>query len=350
MDGLKKVSVIIPCHNAEAYVDRCLASLASQSIGIENIEIIAVDDASSDGTAERLMEWEKSLPESVCVVSLDENVKQGAARNIGLTYAGGEYVSYVDADDWMAERALEIAVKSAEEYRADIVGYLPLILSDISEDTGQTDSGLEDEFLNIRDISDRIRLLFDGKTRRGCWDKLYRRDFVTKNHLRYAEGVFDEESLFTIPALMNADRYVLVNKYLYRYFDNRDGTCSSSLLKREHIHDNEITWLLVYEALAADGSLQREPEVVEALFVLNYFNRSLLYNYARGLRYDSESIGRLQSNLKALFPAFLENPIVRCMRSFGYIEALSRAKVTDGNIGGFYSIVDEWQKTVGNEL
>ena len=98
---MKKISVIIPCYNAQAYIPRCLHSIFSQTIGMETLEIILVNDASTDHTLDILLQFENKFPDSVIVVNLEQNIRQGGARNVGLSYASGEYVAFLDADDWI---------------------------------------------------------------------------------------------------------------------------------------------------------------------------------------------------------------------------------------------------------
>ena len=100
---LQKISVIIPCFNVEAYIDRCLESVMNQTIGLERLEVILVNDASTDSTLEKLYQWERRFPENIMVVTYEQNIRQGGARNIALQYATGEYIGFVDADDWIAE-------------------------------------------------------------------------------------------------------------------------------------------------------------------------------------------------------------------------------------------------------
>ena len=100
---MKKVSVIIPCCNATKWLPKCFLSLVQQTIGIEQIELIFVDDASTDdgATWEMLHEFECAYPESILILKLQENMRQGGARNIALQYATGEYIAFVDADDFV---------------------------------------------------------------------------------------------------------------------------------------------------------------------------------------------------------------------------------------------------------
>lgn len=355
---MKKISLLIPVYNTEKYINRCVMSLVRQSIGVEALEIVLINDASTDNSLEYLMAWEKEFPDSVCVIDLKENVKQGAARNLALQYTTGEYIAYLDSDDWLVPQALELLYNKAEETGAEIVAYLSKDVSvEEQEKKGDAiileadiESGMEDVCLDIRDITDRIVLFFSGISQRGCWDKLYKREFVISRHLKYTEGVFDEESLFTIPALMHVKRYYLMNKYLHRYSDNPMGTCSSLSQKQEHIHDNEITWMQVYDIFRRDGILKKEPELAEALFVHNYFNRSLMNNDACGLIYDADGIRHLQKTVKRLFPQYRDNPILVNMRSWPYMEELLNMKTDEMNIREFYDRLREWEQIVGNEV
>ena len=335
-----------------------MLSLSRQSIGIDALEIVLINDASTDNSLDYLYAWEKEFPDSVLVINLTENVKQGAARNLALQYTTGEYIAYLDSDDWLVPDALKLLYEKAKETDAEITAYLSRDVSVEEQEMkgdaiileNDTDTGIEDEYLIIRDITDRIVLFFGGKSQRGCWDKMYKRDFVIKHDLKYTEGVFDEESLFTIPALMHVKKYYLMNKYLHRYSDNPMGTCSNLSQKQEHIHDNEITWMQLYDIFKKEGFLRKEPELSEAVFVHNYFSRSLIYNHVCGLKYDADGIRHLQKTVKRLFPRYRENPILINMRSFPYMEKLLNISVDEGSVESYYAALVEWEKVVGNEV
>lgn len=96
-----KISIIIPCYNVEKYIDRCLESVTKQTIGLEHMEIILINDASTDGTLDKLKLWEQRYSENIILVTYDENIRQGGARNVGLSYATGDYIGFVDSDDWI---------------------------------------------------------------------------------------------------------------------------------------------------------------------------------------------------------------------------------------------------------
>ena len=106
---MKKVSVIIPCYYAKKWLPQCFLSLANQTIGTDSLELIFIDDASRDKgeTWELLLMFERAYPDSVIVIRLEENKRQGGARNEGLSYATGEYIAFVDADDWVKPQLFE---------------------------------------------------------------------------------------------------------------------------------------------------------------------------------------------------------------------------------------------------
>ena len=120
---MKKVSVIIPCHNAAKWLPQCFLSLVQQSIGIDGLELIFVDDASDDegATWALLEEFERAYPESIMIIHLEENLRQGGARNVALGYATGEYLAFVDADDFVEKDFLEKGYRRAMASDADIV-------------------------------------------------------------------------------------------------------------------------------------------------------------------------------------------------------------------------------------
>lgn len=114
-----KVSVIIPVYNGEKYICQCLDSVISQSL--KDIEIICVDDGSSDSTPMLLEEYCKK-DKRVCVIT-QENVNAGAARNAGLDIAQGEYLSFLDADDFFEKDMLLKAYNQASSLQCEIVVY-----------------------------------------------------------------------------------------------------------------------------------------------------------------------------------------------------------------------------------
>ena len=184
---MKKVSVIIPCHNAAKWLPQCFLSLVQQSIGIDGLELIFVDDASDDegATWALLEEFERAYPESIMIIHLEENLRQGGARNVALGYATGEYLAFVDADDFVEKDFLEKVYRRAVESDADIVQFDYVYYT---ERLGKVASGRQaaDESIRIQTKEERKRFLISEKITYGCWNKLYRRSLVERAGVRYA--------------------------------------------------------------------------------------------------------------------------------------------------------------------
>lgn len=118
---MRKISVIIPCYNVAHYIDRCITSVIAQTIGMEQFEIICIDDASTDDTWSHLQRWETLFPNHVLLYRQEVNRRQGAARNIGLQCASGEWITFVDADDWLEPDYLEQLYAPTAQYACDVV-------------------------------------------------------------------------------------------------------------------------------------------------------------------------------------------------------------------------------------
>ncbi len=341
----KKISVIIPCYNVSMFIDRCMESLEKQTIGIDNLEIILINDASKDATLGKILLWEMKYPESIIAIPLQENVKQGAARNIAREYCTAEYIAYLDADDWIVPNAFEKIYRVAKQNNADLVNYLSRqVYVGPDKDDPSTKSGKPDRFAEIKTPKERLDFFMsDCPLLRGCWDKLFRRDFVEKYDMKFAEGVFDEESLFTTPAYMHFRRIYLLNEYLHRYYQNPISSTynlSRDLARRD---DNAITWEQTYEVMKADGSLEENHELAEWFFVINYFIRSMVFATGREIPYDVETINRMQDNVHNWFPNYRQNKSLQARNVYKGALELIDGEVNESNLDDYMA---QWKKIV----
>lgn len=115
----EKISVIVPIYNVEKYLDRCINSLINQTH--DNIEILLIDDCSTDGSAEIAQKYEKTYPDKCTYVRMSENSGVSAVRNYGLDICQGDWVSFVDSDDWVKEEYISSMYEAAKRDDADIV-------------------------------------------------------------------------------------------------------------------------------------------------------------------------------------------------------------------------------------
>lgn len=235
-----KVSVIIPVYNVENYLKQCLDSVLNQTL--KEIEIICVDDGSTDSSLSILEEYKKQ--DSRVKVVCQKNAGAGAARNAGLRIAEGEYLSFLDSDDFFEPDMLEEAYKKAEEYQADFVVFnsdqyhmdkknyvsVPWVmrLKDIPPYMP----------FGYRQLTDNVFKTFVG----WAWDKLYRRSFVLEHDLWFQEQRTSNDMLFVFSALVVAKKIAIVNKVLAH--QRRGGGESLSVTR-------EKSWHCFYDALTA---------------------------------------------------------------------------------------------------
>lgn len=218
------ISVIIPCYNAEQYVDYCLESIVTQSIGIDKLEIILVDDASTDSTYQKLCEWEQRFPASILVVTYEENSGQGYARNIGINYAHGTYLAFVDIDDWLEPDMYEKMVSKALTFDTDMV--LCNFDRPGSHEKVPLSSFGKECFFDC--TVPRMQTLFLSNFRLStvCWRGLYLRKLFLDNEVCFPEHLFYEDHImFLLYAL--AKRAYFLPECLYHWYINPKSVTSN---------------------------------------------------------------------------------------------------------------------------
>lgn len=215
-----KVSVIVPVYNTAKYIQKCIKSLLRQTL--EDIEIICINDGSTDNSLEILKEIEKNS-NKIKIIS-QENKMQGAARNRGLEIAQGEFITFVDSDDWVEKHYLERLYTSAKENNVNIAA-----ASIVREKKHQSRWHLR---LNSKKIcygaSDIINTIDTHLETAG---KLYK--FEPIKNLRFQEGVFFEDGGYTIRAIHKLASMVTVPNAIYHYVSNPDSTIKNSDSKRD---------------------------------------------------------------------------------------------------------------------
>lgn len=311
---MKKVSIVVPCYNVAKYLDRCVESLVRQTAGIENLEIILVDDASTDEgqTWARIKEVEKQFPDSVVAVSLSENLRQGGARNVGISYAGGEYLMFCDADDWLALEAAECLYQRAKSYDADVVEYRmqkvrdDTDLSAISTEEGDR-SGLL--LLDQEEIKKAFYLTYMDECSLGCMRKFYRMSLIRENQIRFAEHLICEEPSFTVPVRMYEKRHYQLDKILYYYYMSPGSTSRGSWDTRKL--DNVQVWKALMADLKERGFLQKYHDEMEYLFYDWGYVLSVRMLLLRGYTISVEEMEILVQELLKLFPGVRENPYLQ---------------------------------------
>ena len=214
-----KVSVIVPVYNVEKFIDKCLNSLVNQTL--KEIEIIVVNDGTKDNSQKIIDKYVKKYPDKIKSY-IKENGGQGSARNYGLEKANGEYIGYVDSDDFVEKDMYKKLYNKAKENNYDIVvcgNY------NVSEDYQNKNI---DTFIN--NYNTDLENIFFGKM--AVWNKIYKRDILIKNKLEFKEKVWYEDLAFTLKAIMNSNTFAFIDEPLYDYLIREGSTMNNSNVKR----------------------------------------------------------------------------------------------------------------------
>ena len=242
------MSVIIPVYNAEKYLRGCMDSVLSQTL--RELELICVDDGSTDGSAAILEEYAEK--DSRVRVLRQENKGAGAARNLGIGAARGEYVAFIDADDWAEKGYCSELVQCADEHSADIVVCRAQRFDDATGEPLPSDWMLKEQYLPGKAFApEDIKKYIFQFTYGQVWDKLFRHELLTANGIRFPEIRAAEDTSFAYISLLSAKRIAVQPTVLIHYRVNRAGTTSGSFMKYP---DAPFTaFSLVYEFLKGSG-------------------------------------------------------------------------------------------------
>ncbi len=226
-----KVSIIIPVYNTENFLDKCLSSLVNQTL--KDIEIICVDDGSIDNSLEILRKYE-NLDARVKVIT-QENQKQGAARNNGMRCATGEFIGFVDSDDWVDENYYEKLYEAAKNNDADIALATNVRIGG-NKKTKKRLNLLKEEF--VTEMQEKFDICKLAKN--PCpTNKIYKKTFLDKYQIYFPEKMYCEDKLFVTQAVYYANGVATAPDVNYYYFRNPSSTVNTR--SKDH-----------YEAISAD--------------------------------------------------------------------------------------------------
>lgn len=289
-----KVSLILPVYNVEEYLRQCLDSIVNQTL--KDIEIICINDGSNDNSLKILNEY--AAKDKRFVIISQENQGQGVARNKGIDIAKGEYIQFVDPDDWIELDALETLYNLAKLKNSQIIRFNYRIYNDYSGEF-QTCKLLEyfkksyNYDLTLHDFYSWKDLDCKGFSDLEIFSPMYfySADFIRTNNIKYGVGRLGEDLIFVVSSILLADRIDYLNKYYYYYrirqsssvfskSDNNFSIFDNLLSVKQFLIENNFNeelnkyWLKFAQKhiaaryyLIPDNSIKRFEEIS-----LNYFN------------------------------------------------------------------------------
>lgn len=257
---LPKISVIIPVFNTKEYLPRCLTSVLMNTY--RNLEIICIDDGSTDGSAEILDEFARSDARVRIIHKNNEGVS--AARNMGLKLATGDFIAFIDSDDWVHRQYFEVLIYCVQKYGADIA---------ICRETNVS-TAIEDEAIDVASVQVQGLSLMQAVTnysaKQRVWGRIYSKESIS-GHLFCEEIRLVEDAVFNLDVMCNLEkpRLVLVEALMYYYF-MRENSAVHTLSASEM--EPSVNWYLSHIEDA-------HTDEVKNIYLFEAFKGALSYRY-----------------------------------------------------------------------
>lgn len=291
---MNKVSIIIPVYNVEKYLRRCLDSIVNQTL--KEIECLLINDGSPDQSQKIIDEYVRKYP-LLFKSYIKENGGLSDARNFGLNYVTGEYIAFVDSDDWIEPTMCEKMYETAVNQSADIV------ICDFFMEWEVT--GVRNYIQGLRcDSNDDFENFLISPS--SAWNKLYKADLFLKTNIRYPKGLWYEDLATTTRLVPFCKKLSYVNEAFVHYIQ-REGSIMSTV--NEKILDIYKAIEIIEEYYKINGVYDKYKKEIEYMYIENialYGNLKFL-KLENGNKYIKESIEYMNKK----FPSWLENPYIR---------------------------------------
>ncbi|QBO58367.1 glycosyltransferase family 2 protein [Chryseobacterium salivictor] len=299
-----KISLIIPCYNVDQYISQCLGSVLAQTY--PHLEIICVNDGSTDGTF-TILEQFTDQDRRITIIT-QENSGIAEARNAGLNVATGDYIAFVDADDWLETDAFEKVLKDCSEDMICFSYYRNFAHGQLTKDLGlegMFDSGyIQRRIIGLVDEEMEDINSFDALIT--CWGKLYKKETVAGIRFKDLKhfGTW-EDGIFNIEVLEKARKVRVINKPLYHYRKPLQSTYTTNYKPELYLKwKNKFEWIRLF-ILVHD-----KPEIFEEA-LRNRISVTTL-NLAFNEMNSSQSFGEKKANIKKI----LSDPLY--VNAFGF--------------------------------
>lgn len=296
------LSLIVPVYNMakDGNLEYCLNSLVGQTL--QNMEVIAVDDKSTDDSLKILYEFEAKYPGRFKAVASPENRRQGGARNLGLKEASGRYIGFMDSDDWVMPDLYERMVALADSTGADCVG------TDMCRIYEHSMVPTEHEACNLMSQTG----VLDHEKRRNfllrpgpLGTKIYAREIFFGKEFKFPEHMAYEDNATSVEISMRIKHFEHipeVNVFYYQHSDSTTHTISISKCR-----ERMVAARMMLEYAKNNGALEEFREEIESQFTILFYRNTLFGYMQSNLKKDWKFVKELGDEMVATFPKFREN-------------------------------------------
>lgn len=262
-----KVSILVPCYNSEKYIDKCINSILHQTL--DDVEIICINDGSTDNTLKVLQNFEKKNPK-IRVVD-KKNSGYGASLNLGFSISKGEYIGIVESDDFIENTMYELLYDNAKKYDLDI--------SRCCFNYYYSDECIKEEHFDFIEKNkvfrpvDNLSIFFQMPS---LWCSIYKKNFLEKNNIKFLEtpGASYQDLSFCFKVYFWAERYMQINKCLLNY---RQTNNSSSVKSKGKVFCVNKEWEEIFKTVKKDAVSYDKIKNILPIIQLNNYR----WNYIR---------------------------------------------------------------------
>ncbi len=301
-----KLSVIVPVYNmaSDGKLKYCLDSLVNQTVS--DYEIIAVDDCSTDDSLAVLRSYEAQYPDRFLVIASPENRKQGGAKNLGLARARGEWIGFIDSDDWITPDFYERLLRKAQETGADMVGCDYSLTQERGRKIGQIVHNNKPEQTGVLNKEKYRSLILDSGS---LVVKIYRRQIILDYPNRFPEHIFYEDNAISNSWMLRARHFEYIPEPLYYYYQHDTSTVHT--ITKQRCEDRmEAARVMIREAVQFGFLEEYYPEIESSFTTLFYVNT--LFSYMAGVKKKEYGfVKALGREMRETFPRFMENKYYR---------------------------------------
>jgi glycosyltransferase involved in cell wall biosynthesis len=253
------ISVIIPIYNTEKYLSKCLDSVINQTVN--DVEIICINDGSTDGSLSILKEYAKK--DSRIVIIDKENQGQAAARNTGLQISTGKYISFVDSDDWIEPSLYERSLHLLENEHTELIIFDANICGDSSTNSNRSMAKyLQTKFHGNVKINSNVIL----KSSVPPWNKIYRKDIISRYKISFSKGLLYEDNSFHWKYMLQARNAYFLEEKLYNYRIHENSIMHQTKSKASRVEDHFLACLEIFRYMKKYDLLKKYGEALPFFF------------------------------------------------------------------------------------
>jgi len=213
---MKGITVIVPCYNVEKYIDKCVQSLINQTY--KNLEIILVDDCSTDNTWKIINKYSKNYENIKCIKN-EKNRGAGYSRNIALKQAKNDYISFIDSDDYIEDNYYESMMKQLKLEKSDLIVCDIFVKYDSVDGTNQRSTACEGKI-------EKYNFIHNGLAASPC-NKIFKKQDLLK--YPFPEGIMNEDIATVLAIIINSKKISYNNEVYYNYVQRKSSVQNSSL-------------------------------------------------------------------------------------------------------------------------